>query len=55
MENLRKHSDTKLVTADKRRNQLVSEPNYQTTKYFPEDFFLRLTSNKNEKHKSKNE
>ena len=34
MENVTKHSDIKLVTADKRRNQLVSEPNYHTTKYF---------------------
>ena len=36
MENIRKHRDTKLVTTDKRRNQLVSEPNYHTTKYFSE-------------------
>ena len=35
MENVRKHRDIKLVTTDKRRNQLVSEPNYYTTKYFP--------------------
>ena len=28
MENLRKYRDTKLVTTDKRRNQLVSEPKY---------------------------
>ena len=28
MENLRNHRDIKLVTTDKRRNQLVSEPNY---------------------------
>ena len=28
MENIRNHRDIKLVTADKRRNQLVSEPNY---------------------------
>ena len=28
MENVRKHRDIKLVTKDKRRNQLVSEPNY---------------------------
>ena len=35
MENVRKHRDTKLVTTDKRRNQLVSEPH--TTKYFSED------------------
>ena len=36
MENVRKHRDIKLVTTDKRRNQLVSEPNYYTTKYFSE-------------------
>ena len=34
MENVRKHRDMKLVTTDKRRNQLASEPNYHTTKYF---------------------
>ena len=34
MENVRKHRDIKLVTTDERRNQLVSEPNYHTTKYF---------------------
>ena len=34
MENVRKHRDIKLVTTDKRRNQLVSEPNFHTTKYF---------------------
>ena len=27
----------KLVTTDKRRNQLASEPNYHTTKYFSEN------------------
>ena len=32
-ENVRKHRDIKLVTTDKRRNQLVSEPNYHTTKW----------------------
>ena len=37
MENVRKHRDIKLVTADKRRNQLASEPNYHTTKYFSEN------------------
>ena len=36
-ENVRKHRDMKLVTTDKRRNQLVSEPNYHTTKYFSEN------------------
>ena len=34
MKNVRKHRDSKLVTTDKRRNELVSESNYHTTKYF---------------------
>ena len=34
MENVRKHRDIKLVTTDKSRNQLVSEPNYHTAKWF---------------------
>ena len=34
MENVRKHKDIKLVTTDKRRNQLASEPNYHTAKHF---------------------
>ena len=34
MENVRKHRDIKLVTTDKRKNRLVSEPNYHTTKWF---------------------
>ena len=34
MGNVRKYRDIKLVTMDKRRNQLASEPNYHTTKYF---------------------
>ena len=36
MEKIRKHRDIKLVTADKRRNQLASEPNYHKIKYFSE-------------------
>ena len=36
MENVRKHRDIKLVTTDKRRNRLVSEPNYHTIKWFSE-------------------
>ena len=36
MENVRKYGDIKLVTTEKRRNHLVSEPNYQTTKLFTE-------------------
>ena len=34
MENVRKHRDLKLVTRERRRNYLVSEPNDQTTKFF---------------------
>ena len=37
MENVRKHRDIKLITTDKKRNQLVSETNYHTTKWFPEN------------------
>ena len=37
MENVRKHRDIILVTTDKRRNQLVSEPNYHATKWFSEN------------------
>ena len=36
MENVRKHRDINLVTTSKRRNQLVSEPNYYTTQWFSE-------------------
>ena len=32
--NVRKHRNTKLVTTDKRRNQVVSKPNYHTKKWF---------------------
>ena len=38
MGNVRKHRDIKSVTTDKRINQLASEPNYHTTKYFPKHF-----------------
>ena len=51
MENVRKDRDIKLVTTDKRRNQLVSEPNYHTTKYFSEN----LIAIEMKKNKSKNE
>ena len=36
IENIRKHRDIKLVTAERRRIYLVSEPNYHTTKFFTE-------------------
>ena len=31
MENVRKHRDIKLITTEKGRNYLVSEPSYHTT------------------------
>ena len=37
MENVRNHRDIKLVAINRRRNWLVSEPNYHTTKYFSEN------------------
>ena len=36
-EMLKKHSDIKLATTEKRRNYLVSEPNYHTRKFFIEN------------------
>ena len=33
MENVRKYSGIKLVTTEKRRHYLVSEPSYDTTKF----------------------
>ena len=37
MKNVRKHRNIKLVTTERRRNYLVSEPNYHTTKFFTEN------------------
>ena len=41
--NVRKQRDIKLVTTDKRRNQLVSEPNYHATKWFSEKLLATET------------
>ena len=40
MENVRKHRDIKLVTTDKKRSKLVSEPNYHTMNYILEDLSI---------------
>ena len=40
MENVRKHRDIKLVTTEKRRIKLVSEPKYHTTKKFSENLLV---------------
>ena len=43
MENVRNHRDIKIVTTDKRRSILASEPNYHSTKY------KKIIDNGNEK------
>ena len=40
IENIRKHRDIKLVTADKKRSKLVSEPNYHTNNLISEDLSI---------------
>ena len=40
MENIRKHRDIKLVTTDKKRSKLVSEPNYHTMNYVSKDLSI---------------
>ena len=40
MENIRKHRDIKLVTTDKKRSKLVSEPNYHTINLISEDLLV---------------
>ena len=37
MDNVRNHKDIKLVSADGKINESVSEPNYPTTKHFPKN------------------
>ena len=37
IENVRKHRDIKLATTERKRNYLVSEPNYHTTTFFTEN------------------
>ena len=41
MENVRKHKNIKLVTTERRRNYLVSEQNYHSTKFFAENVFTK--------------
>ena len=38
--NVPKHRDIKLVTTDKTRYYLLSEPNYHTAKFFTENVFV---------------
>ena len=46
MDNLRQHGDLKLVKTERRRNYLVSEPNYHTKKFFSENVLSIETKKK---------
>ena len=50
IENVRKHRDIKLVTTERRRNYVVSESNYHTTKFFTEHL-LAIEMKKKKKQK----
>ena len=41
MENVRNHRDIKLVTREKRRKRLVSEPNYHSCKNFSDHLMTK--------------
>ena len=49
IENVRKYRDIKVVTTGRRRNYLVSEPNYHNKKYFKENV-LAIEMKKNLKY-----
>ena len=50
MENVRKHRNIKLVTTERRRNYLVSEPNYQI-----QSLLQKFISNRKKKNPNINE
>ena len=52
MENARNHRNIRIVTADKRRSILASEPNYHLTKYISKDLLI-MEMNKVEVKKNK--
>ena len=48
MENVRIYKDIKRVTTARRRNCLVSEPNYHATKFFTEHLLaIEMKKNRN--------
>ena len=49
MENVKKHIEIKLITTKRRRNYLVSEPNYHTIKFFTENL-LPIEMKKKQKY-----
>ena len=46
MENVRKHTDIKLVTTERKRKYLVSETNYNTTNFFTENLLAMEVKNR---------
>ena len=51
MENMRNDRDIKLVSTEKRRNYLMSEPSYQTTKFFTENVVGYMNEKSSNTHK----
>ena len=51
MKNVRKYRDIKLLTTERRRNYLVSEPNYHTTKFLTENLLAIEMRKENKKLK----
>ena len=52
MENVRKHRNFEPIPTEKRRNYLVSQPNYHTKKFFTENL-LATETKKTELHTNK--
>ena len=50
MENAKKYRDIKLVSTERRRKYVVSEPNYHTTKFFTENLLATKMKKKNLKY-----
>ena len=51
MENVIKHRNIKLVTTERRKKYLVSEPKYNTTKWFSENLIAIEMKKKKKKEK----
>ena len=48
MQNARKHRNIKLVATERRKDYLVSKPNYDTTRYFTENLLaIEIRQNRN--------
>ena len=50
MENAKKYRDITVVTTERRRKYVVSEPNYHTTKFFTENLLATKMKKKNLKY-----